>query len=149
MTDQAAIGAATRALLRAIGEDPDRPGLADTPDRVARWWAEFIDYEPGNATTTFDSVQVDQMVAVSGVRVWSLCEHHLLPFWADLTIAYIARDEVVGLSKLARMAHNAAHRLQLQSRWQRGNIGSHASRRGSATLQLSSHTHRCRWLLSS
>jgi len=114
--DQNQIVFAVRALLRAVGEDPDRAGLVDTPARVGRLWAEFIDYDPGNLGTSFDVVQVDQMVAVSGIRVWSLCEHHLLPFWTDLTIAYIANDRIVGLSKMARMAHKAAHRLQLQER---------------------------------
>jgi len=114
--DQRAISVAIKSLLVALGEDPAREGLAETPTRVARLWAEFIDYDPGNLGTSFDVVQVDQMVAVSGVRVWSLCEHHLLPFWTDLTIAYIANDRIVGLSKMARMAHKAAHRLQLQER---------------------------------
>lgn len=114
--DQDAISGAVKTILAAVGEDWQRPGLADTPARVARWWAEFIDYDAGNVGTAFDVVQVDQMVAVSGVRVWSLCEHHLLPFWTDLTIAYIAQDRIIGLSKMARLAHGAAHRLQLQER---------------------------------
>lgn len=105
-----------RHLLHAIGEDPDREGLRETPRRVARWWSEFMDYDPGQTDTAFEQVQADQMVAVSGVRVWSLCEHHLLPFYADLTIGYIANGQVIGLSKMARMAHDAAHRLQLQER---------------------------------
>lgn len=110
------IEAAVLELLKAIGEDTDREGLIETPARVARWWAELIDYEPGNTGTTFNSVHVDQMVAVQGVRVWSLCEHHLLPFYCDLTIGYITDDKVVGLSKLARIAHKHAHRLQIQER---------------------------------
>lgn len=105
-----------RQLLVEIGEDPDRPEILDTPARFARWWREFIDYEPGNIGTTFDLIHVDQMVAVTGVRVWSLCEHHLLPFYADLTLAYIAQDRVLGLSKFARIAQMHAHRLQVQER---------------------------------
>lgn len=107
---------ACRMALEAIGEDPDREGLRDTPRRWADWWAEFIAYDPGSTNTTFSSTAVDQMVVVSGMRVWSLCEHHLLPFWADVSIAYIPRDRVLGLSKFARIAHAVAHRLQLQER---------------------------------
>lgn len=103
-----------RALLIELGEDPDREGLIDTPRRWARWWMDFVGYEPGTLDTTFESVSHDQLVLVSGMRVWSLCEHHLLPFWCDVTVAYIAAGEVLGLSKFARIAHQAAHRLQLQ-----------------------------------
>lgn len=115
-TRHARIAALTRALLVELGEDPSRPGLADTPDRVARWWEEFIGHDNGNTDTTFDVVQADQMVAVTGVRVWTLCEHHLLPFYVDLTMAYIADDRVLGLSKFARIANGHAHRLQVQER---------------------------------
>jgi GTP cyclohydrolase IA len=105
-----------RDLLVAIGEDPDRDGLADTPDRVARWWREFVDHDPGTTDTTFAVEHVDQLVVVSGLRVWSLCEHHLLPFWADVTVGYLADARVLGLSKFARIAHDHAHRLQVQER---------------------------------
>ena len=105
-----------RQLLVVIGEDPDRPGLVDTPRRWASYWREFIEYNPGKTAVTFDSVEVDQMVVVSGMKVWSLCEHHLLPFWCDLTVGYIAGEQVLGLSKIARVAQKHAHRLQLQER---------------------------------
>jgi GTP cyclohydrolase IA len=105
-----------RDLLMAIGEDPDREGLADTPKRWAAWWREFIAYDPGNLATTFDSVETDQMVIVSGIRVYSLCEHHLLPFWCDVAIGYVTAGRVLGLSKFARIAHKFAHRLQVQER---------------------------------
>lgn len=114
--DQPRIEAAVRELLSAIGEDPDRAGIADTPARVARFWAEFIDYHPGKLTTSFDEAAPESPVIVSGMRVHSLCEHHLMPFWADVTIAYIPHGRVIGLSKLARIAHKHAHRLQLQER---------------------------------
>lgn len=106
----------TRQLLEAIGEDPDREGLKDTPRRVADYWREFIEYHPGNHTTSFESVKVDQMVVVSGMRVWSLCEHHLLPFWCDVSIGYITGTKVLGLSKFGRIAKLHAHKLQLQER---------------------------------
>ncbi len=103
-------------LLEAIGEDIQREGLQETPKRFARFWAEFINYEPGDITTTFEAVTVNQMVVVSGIRVWSLCEHHLLPFWCDIAMGYIALDRVLGLSKFARIAHDHAHKLQVQER---------------------------------
>lgn len=103
-----------RQLLIELGEDPDREGLQETPKRVAKYWKEFIDYDAGKTDTTFTQTQVDQMVLVKGMRVWSLCEHHLLPFWADIAIAYIPEGKVIGLSKLARIAHKHAHKLQLQ-----------------------------------
>lgn len=105
-----------KSLLIAIGEDPNRPGLQDTPRRFADWWLEFIRYEPGTLDTTFETTTTNQMVVVSPIRVWSLCEHHLLPFWGDVSIGYIARDRVLGLSKFARIAHKHAHSLQLQER---------------------------------
>jgi GTP cyclohydrolase IA len=105
-----------RELLIAIGEDPDREGLQDTPRRWASWWREFIEYDAGTTDTSFNSVSTDQMVCVSGMRVFSLCEHHLLPMWCDVAIGYIPRDKVLGLSKFARIAHKFAHQLQVQER---------------------------------
>ena len=101
-------------LLVAIGEDPDRDGLRDTPRRWADAWREFIEYDPGKVDTCFESVNTDQMVVVSGIRVWSMCEHHMLPFWCDVSIGYITGDKILGLSKFARIAHKSAHRLQIQ-----------------------------------
>ena len=88
----------------------DNPHMASTPGRVARWWREFMDYDPGTIDTTFPVEHVDQMVVVSGIETWSLCAHHLLPFSAVVSIGYIADTEVLGLSKFARIAHHAAHR---------------------------------------
>lgn len=105
-----------RELLIAIGEDPDREGLLDTPRRWADSWREFVEYDPGKTETTFSSASMDQMVCVSGMRVWSLCEHHLLPFYCDVAIGYMAEGKVLGLSKFARIAHQFAHQLQLQER---------------------------------
>lgn len=103
-----------RELLIAIGENPNRPGLRETPERYARWWEEFIQYEPGTINTTFESTNIDSMVVVQGIRVWSLCEHHLLPFWCDVSIAYIPTTKVLGLSKFGRIAQQFAHQLQIQ-----------------------------------
>lgn len=106
----------TRHLLQAIGENPDRPGLVDTPRRVANFWQEFIAYEPGTVDTVFESHHSNQLVIVQGIRLWSLCEHHLLPFWCDVTIGYIPNGQVLGLSKFARIAQQMAHGLQVQER---------------------------------
>src|SRR6266513_2663250 len=101
-------------LLLAIGEDPEREGLRETPRRWADSWREFIEYDPGTTETTFSSLTSDQLVCVSGIRVASLCEHHLQPFWCEVSIGYIPDEKVLGLSKFARIAHQFAHRLQLQ-----------------------------------
>lgn len=123
----ARLAALGRALLLLIGEDPDREGLRDTPRRWADWWLEFSDYGDPNAERTFDEVRSDQMVVVSGIRVWSLCEHHLLPFWCDLTLGYLPAGRILGLSKFGRIAHLHAHRLQVQERLV-GDIAAHLCR---------------------
>lgn len=105
-----------RELLIAIGEDPDRDGLKDTPQRYAKWWKEFIDYDAGKIETSFELDNNDEMVAVTGMKVWSLCEHHLLPFSSTITIAYMPHGKVLGLSKFARIAHKHAHKPQVQER---------------------------------
>jgi GTP cyclohydrolase IA len=105
-----------RQLLKEIGEDPDRDGLRETPARFARWWREFINYEPGSVGTLFESIGTKQLVVVSDIQVWSLCEHHLLPFNCSVTIAYRPADRLLGLSKFARIAHRHAHKLQVQER---------------------------------
>jgi GTP cyclohydrolase I len=84
--DREALRHVCQAFLLAIGENPDRPGLKDTPRRFADHWADFIEYQPGNVATTFDSIRSDQMVVVSGMRVHSFCEHHILPFWCEIAI---------------------------------------------------------------
>lgn len=113
--DTKTVEVAIRMLLDAIGENLGRPGLRDTPARVARFWKSFIEYDPGTTDTTFaQEIVTDQMVVVSGMRIWSLCEHHLLPFYTDVTCGYIAEGKVLGLSKFARIAHQFGHRLQTQ-----------------------------------
>ncbi len=103
-------------LLLTIGENPEREGLLETPARFARFWRDFVNYESGRTDTTFEAITTDQMIVISGINVWSLCEHHLLPFSCKISIGYIARDKVLGLSKFARIAHKYASRLQLQER---------------------------------
>ncbi|MEI6439051.1 MAG: GTP cyclohydrolase I FolE [Alphaproteobacteria bacterium] len=112
--DRARVQTIVGELLVALGEDPTREGILDTPRRVADWWTEFLDYDPGKTGTVFTGTDTDQMVVVSGMRIWSLCEHHLLPFWCDVSIGYIATNKVIGLSKMGRIAHKHAHKLNLQ-----------------------------------
>jgi len=112
--DHTKVKSLVRELLTALGEDPDREGLKDTPRRIANFWREFMEYDAGKLDTTFSAVKHNQMVCVTGLRVWSMCEHHMLPFWCDVSIAYIADEKVLGLSKFARIAHKHAHKLTLQ-----------------------------------
>lgn len=113
---QAMLEFVAEALLVAIGEDPEREGLVQTPARFARSWLEFLAVPTANLDTTFEVVQADQLIVLQGHRVWSKCEHHLLPFWCDLTIGYIPHGRVLGVSKLARIANFQAHKLQIQER---------------------------------
>jgi GTP cyclohydrolase I len=113
--DTAAIESAVTAILIALGVDTSRPDLQETPQRVARFYKEFFDWQPGTMDTAFTEECVsDQMVTVSNVRVWSICAHHMLPFFTDMSMGYIADKRVLGLSKFARIAHAIAHGLQTQ-----------------------------------
>ncbi len=107
------------ALLRELGEDPWREGLRDTPARVVRALRELTrgyQLEPAVILgTTFD-VAHDQMIHVRGITVQSLCEHHMLPFVGTAHVAYVPGDRVVGLSKIPRLVHAFAARLQVQER---------------------------------
>ena len=114
--------AAVRDLLVALGEDPDREGLRGTPDRVARAFAELLAGREADLSkilqVDFGSNGYDEMVALRGVGFWSLCEHHLLPFYGTAAVVYIPGEakRVVGLSKLARLVDTYARRLQIQER---------------------------------
>ena len=105
------VAAIYQALLNEItpGWQQD-PHMADTPARAAKFWREFIDYDPGKSATTFPVTQADQLVAVTNIETWSLCAHHLLPFSARISVGYIATARVLGLSKFSRLAHFASHR---------------------------------------
>lgn len=109
----------TRELLIALRQNPDDEGLRETPTRVAEFWKAFMEYKDDNHNTTFESIQADQMIVVAGMPVWSLCQHHLLPFSATVSVGYIPKGssdggKVLGLSKIARVAHICAHKLQTQ-----------------------------------
>jgi GTP cyclohydrolase I len=119
--DHERAAAAVRELLLAIGEDPDREGLRETPDRVARAYAEVTAGLRMSAedvlTTTFD-LGHDEMVLVKDIELWSMCEHHLVPFTGVAHVGYIPADngKITGLSKLARLVDVYAKRPQVQER---------------------------------
>jgi len=117
--DPAKLAAAVRMILEAIGEDPDRDGLRDTPDRVARMYAEVfggLQEDPAEHVRTFTSERYDEMVLVRDVSFTSMCEHHLLPFLGVAHVAYIPTGRVIGLSKIARIVDVFARRPQIQER---------------------------------
>jgi len=109
-----------RCLLRAIGEDPDREGLLDTPARVAKSWKELYQGYEQTAedvlSTKFAADGYDQMVTLKSIEFYSTCEHHMLPFTGYAYVSYIPDNEIVGLSKLARLVDVFAKRLQVQER---------------------------------
>jgi GTP cyclohydrolase I len=114
------IACAVQAILQAIGEDLNREGLQRTPDRVARMYEELtagyhIDPDKLVNNALFD-VDYQQMVVVKGIDYYSLCEHHLLPFFGRAHVAYIPAGRVIGLSKIPRVVEMYARRLQVQER---------------------------------
>lgn len=118
--DKEKIMHAVREILIAVGEDPDRPGLAETPKRVANMYAEMfagLTEDPKKHLKFFDEKSNDEMVIVRDIPFSSMCEHHLLPFVGKAHIAYIPSDnEIIGLSKLARIVDNFAKKPQVQER---------------------------------
>lgn len=110
---------AVREILSAVGEDPDREGLLETPDRVARMYAEVfsgLHTDPKVYLKKVFSQKYDEMVLVRDIRYESFCEHHLLPFTGVAHVAYIPNGKVVGLSKIPRVVDALARRPQLQER---------------------------------
>jgi GTP cyclohydrolase I len=119
--DHDAVRRAVRDLLVAIGEDPDRDGLRDTPDRVARAYREIFGglwQEPEDVLTTVFDIGHDEMVLVKDIEVRSMCEHHLVPFTGVAHVGYIPSNDgkITGLSKLARLVDVFARRPQVQER---------------------------------
>ena len=119
--DQERIAAAVREILFAIGEDPDRDGLLETPNRVARMYAEIcagLHQEPSEHLATMFEADHDEMVMVRDIPMYSLCEHHLIPFIGKAHVAYIPNrsGNVIGLSKVARLVDGFAKRPQVQER---------------------------------
>ena len=117
--DHARIRRAVREILAAVGEDPDREGLRETPDRVARMYAEVfggLHTDPAVHLQKTFTQKHDEMVLVKDIDFSSCCEHHLLPFIGKAHIAYLPDGKVVGLSKLARVVEAIARRPQVQER---------------------------------
>ncbi|HEU5039419.1 MAG TPA: GTP cyclohydrolase I FolE [Gemmatimonadales bacterium] len=119
--DQARAEAAVRELLVAVGEDPDREGLRDTPERVARAYRELLcgmRVAPEDVLTTTFDLGHDEMILVKDIELWSMCEHHLVPFTGVAHVGYIPNEtgRITGLSKLARLVDVFARRPQVQER---------------------------------
>ncbi len=119
MVNQEKIKEAVKLLLEGIGEDPDREGLADTPDRIARMYAEIfagMDCDVAQPLAKVFDAGKSGMVLEKDIVFYSMCEHHMMPFYGKAHIAYIPNGKVLGLSKLARTVECYARRLQLQER---------------------------------
>lgn len=117
MIDQEKIKAGVRLLLEGIGEDVNREGLLETPDRIARMYQEIyggLEEDAGEHLSKVFSVSSDEMVLEKDITFYSTCEHHLLPFYGKAHVAYIPDGKVVGLSKLARTVEVYARRPQIQ-----------------------------------
>ena len=118
--DKKRIEAAVREILAAVGEDPDREGLVETPERVARMYEEIfsgLEDDPKRHVKLFNEEKNEELVIVRDIPMYSMCEHHLLPFIGRAHIAYIPRDgRDIGLSKLSRVVDSFARRPQLQER---------------------------------
>jgi GTP cyclohydrolase I len=111
---------ASREILVGIGEDPEREGLLKTPQRVAKAYAELMDGYTKDPEKLINgalfSVDYDQMVIVNDIEFYSMCEHHMLPFFGHAHVAYLPNGKVIGLSKIPRIVDMFAHRLQVQER---------------------------------
>lgn len=135
---------AVRTLLRFVGDDPDRDGLLDTPERVARALREMTagyDEDPAAILSRTFEESSDEMIVIRGITFYSTCEHHLLPFHGAAAVAYLP-GKVVGLSKLARLVNCYARRLQIQERLTReiaDAIENHLESRGTAVLIRAHH----------
>lgn len=117
MVDSEKVKEAIRLLLEGIGEDPTREGLVETPDRVARMWEELAGGMKSDASEHLNrtfAVNSNDLVIERDITFYSMCEHHMLPFYGRVAIGYIPRGRVAGLSKLARTVEVYARRLQLQ-----------------------------------
>lgn len=121
MAEQAFTKQDWRRLLASLGEDPDRPGLKETPARVARAWKHWTAgyaQDPAEVLKVFEdgAEQYNELIVVRGIPVYSHCEHHLAPFFGAATIGYVPNGKIVGLSKLTRLVDCFSRRLQVQER---------------------------------
>ena len=118
--DLPAIEDAVRTILKAVGEDPEREGIRETPERVARMYAEVfsgLHRDIGNDIKTFTEEGNDEMILIGDIPFYSMCEHHLLPFHGKCHVVYIPRDGIIlGLSKVARIVDTLSRKPQIQER---------------------------------
>jgi GTP cyclohydrolase I len=144
--DHARIEKAVREILAAVGEDPDREGLLETPGRVARMYAEMFSGLHEDASAHLRKVfteKYDEVVLVKDIHFCSMCEHHLLPFVGKAHIGYLPDGKVVGLSKLARVVESVGRRPQVQERMTEqiaDLVGNHLSAKGVAVVIEASHS---------
>lgn len=108
-----------REMIRSMGDEPFREGLRETPDRVMRSWEQLYsgyNQDPADIFTTFEADGYDEIVLLKNIEFYSMCEHHILPFFGKAHVAYIPNKKIVGISKLARLVDLYARRLQIQER---------------------------------
>ena len=121
--DFEAIRKAVLEVIKAVGEDPDREGLINTPDRVSRMYVELLSGYSADPVKIINgalfNVDYDEMVLVRDIEFYSLCEHHMLPFLGRAHVAYLPKGKVIGLSKIPRIVDMYARRLQVQERMTR------------------------------
>lgn len=140
------IRCAVREILLAVGEDPDREGLLETPDRVARMYAEVfkgLKEDPKEHLATSFTQQYDEIVLIKDIRFESFCEHHLLPFFGSAHVAYLPNGKIVGLSKIPRVVDAMSKRPQVQERLTEqvaDLLMSELDARGVAVVMEASHT---------
>ncbi len=121
--DKKEIEQAVYTIMQKVGEDPEREGLKGTPTRIARMYDEILAGYAIDPVTLVNNalfnVEYDEMVVVKDIEYFSMCEHHMLPFYGRAHVAYIPRDKVIGLSKIPRIVDMFARRLQVQERMTR------------------------------
>ena len=120
--DESRIKNAIRTIIEEIGDDPDREGLKDTPDRVVRMYKEiFMCYgkDPQAEISAIFKEEYDDMIVIKDIDFYSMCEHHMLPFFGKAHIGYVQEGSIMGLSKAARLVTMAGRRLQIQERMTR------------------------------
>jgi GTP cyclohydrolase I len=121
--DFESIRKAVTEIIRGVGEDPDREGLRNTPDRVSRMYAELLSGYSADPEKIINGalfhINYDEMVLVRDIEFYSLCEHHMLPFLGRAHVAYLPKGKVIGLSKIPRIVDMYARRLQVQERMTR------------------------------
>ncbi len=114
------VAGAIRTILQAVGEDPTRSGIAETPSRVARMYDELLSGYKTDPVELLNNalfdVEYDEMVVVKDIDFYSMCEHHMLPFYGHASVGYLPEDKVIGLSKIPRIVDMFARRLQVQER---------------------------------